>query len=155
MEDETSPQQDDVCDDESIKSDENPDICNATLDMAVLDESSDEIKSIKSVRKRVSIATKRKSIDVIELSDDENDKPVDGKKKFKSDDIIELSTSPILITTPLKRDEIRLEKENEDNEEYLNEEQLLSLLNKTTPNAKSQKSVVRSPFASQCLGTRL
>lgn len=168
-----SPQENIKIDDESnsVKSDATAaNVCDETLDMAVLDE--DEIESSQPQQTQVEktpqiISKKRKSIDIIELSDDDDDdddliasKQLDliveeeRPKKLKSDDVIELD-SPVLVNSDRVGRFLNSQEEKKvasDDEEHLNEEKLLSLLNKTTPNVNVHKSLVRSPFASQCLG---
>lgn len=155
----------------SVKSDATgANVCDETLDMAVLDE--DEIENSEPQQIQVEktpqiISKKRKSIDIIELSDDDdNDDLIASKqhldliveeerpKKLKSDDVIELD-SPVLVNSDRVGRFLNSQEEKKvanDDEEHLNEEQLISLLNKTTPNVNARKSLVRSPFASQCLG---
>ena len=152
-------------------------VCNETLDMAVLDEEEIENSQPQPQQTQVEktpqiISKKRKSIDIIELSDDDDNDDDDliaskqhldliveeerPKKLKSSDDVIELD-SPVLVNSDRVGRFLNSQEEkklaSDDDEEHLNEQQLLSLLNKTTPNVTAaHKSLVRSPFASQCLG---
>lgn len=164
-------------DEESNYIDNNPASVAAvdqTLDMAVLDEDDDNqidesitdktTSQIKFVEPE-KINKKRKSIDVIELSDDDDDNSEvtdrfnrqrldliveeERSKKFKAaDDVIEISS-------PVREKQASAENLCQDtDEEHLNEQQLLSLLNKTTPNVDAHKSftVDRTSLASQLKG---
>lgn len=96
------------------------------------------------------MAKKRKSIDIIELGDSNSDDSHHGEKldliveeeqskKFKPDQVIEIessSSSSDLTKKPQAEDRENEKLENNQDEsdiELLNENELLSLLNKTTP----------------------
>ena len=112
---------------------------------------------------RLSMTKKRKSVDIIELVDSsDSNKQLEeiieeeSAKKFKPesdvDDLIEISSSPPISNSNSPTKKVA-ETDNIDDDDQLDANELLSLLNKTTPNVAKHKAQLSQ--ANQSLGTNI